>query len=96
MQPELYFTTSQHILPRYLHQSHKTKLSSQLFGLEAQFPVESLCARWTTEEVFQGLHLILRASLLQHHVSISTALLGTHWVLGEDGVEHVCRVDLGG
>lgn len=80
---------------RALGTPHRTSAAPRIL-LEAQFPIESLRAGLPAEELLQRLHLILASSLLEHAVPVPTAFLGVHRVLGEDAVEHVHGVDLGG
>lgn len=62
---------------------------------EAQLAVESLRARFPTEEVDEGLHLILTTTTLENGVTVATAFGRIHGLGGEDGVEHVGAIDLG-
>ena len=62
--------------------------------IEAQLAVESLRARFSTEEVDEGLHLILTTTTLENGVAVTTALGRIHGLGGKDGVEHVGTIDL--
>jgi hypothetical protein len=61
------------------------------FGLvrESQLLVESICLRFSAEELNQSCHFILTAPLFEHGVAVPTTLFGVHRIFLENGVEHV-------
>ena len=70
-------------------------LRSQPHLTDAQLLVKRVRGRFSTEEILEGAHLVLAASSLEDGVAVASALGRVHRVGGEDGVEHVGRVDLG-
>jgi hypothetical protein len=62
---------------------------------QSQLLIERLGLRFPSQKVRQGLHLVLTAAFLQNHVAVPTAFLRIHGIRLEDGVEHVCGIDLG-
>lgn len=62
--------------------------------LQSQVLVEGLAVWLAPKEVNQRLHLILAATLLENSMSVSSALSMIHWILLEDGIEHICAVYL--
>lgn len=58
--------------------------------------VKSLCVWFAAEEFFENIHFLFGAAALEDRVPVATAFFGVHGVGFEDGVEHVCGVDLRG
>ena len=56
--------------------------------------LESVNIGPTAKECLQELHLVLTASSFRHHLPVAKALDAAHWVLVEDNMKHIGRVQL--
>jgi hypothetical protein len=69
---------------------------SAVLRRDTEFLVKGLGLGLAPEEFLEDVHFFLGAATLEDGVAVAAALLRVHGVGLEDGVEHVCGVDLRG
>ena len=61
---------------------------------DTQFLVESVGLGLATEELLKNVHLLLGTTALEDGVAVAATFSWVHRVGFENGVEHICGVDL--